>query len=145
MAIPVIKKSFSPVAKQKEKNLLETAMPGMSHVLSGKKRVSRKKLKSVNRNAAERTLAKISKMPKAATHPENSQMSTDSQRAGRNGCGRAESVPTANRKTFESTSMIKQRLRSFLEKVPLKEVGPTFCPTFISQQFESRTTSWLQH
>ena len=137
VAIPVIKKYILPVAKQVGKNLLEFALPEMSNVLSGKKRVSRKMLKSVVQYTAERTLAKDSKKLKAATHPESSQTSTEPQRAGRNGGGRAVQPPIE--KGLKQPHLIKQRLRSFLEKVPQKEVGPIFCPKFNSQQFESRT------
>ena len=57
VAFPVIKKHILPSAKQMGKNLLEAALPEMGQVLSGKKRVSRKMLKSVVQNTAEQTLA----------------------------------------------------------------------------------------
>ena len=120
VAIPVIKKYILPVAKQVGKNLLESALPEMSNVLSGKKRVSRKMLKSVVQNTAERTLAKNSKKLKAATHPESSQTSTEPQRAGRNGGGRAGSGPTANRKRFKATSSDKTTTSLISGKSPAK-------------------------
>ena len=42
VAIPVIKKYILPVAKQVGKNLLESALPEMSNVLSGKNELAGK-------------------------------------------------------------------------------------------------------
>ena len=123
----MIEKYILPVAKQVGNNLLESALPEMSNVLSVKKRVSRKMLKSVVQNTAERTLAKDSKKLKAATHPESSQTSTVQQWAGRTAAGERRAVQPPIENFLKQPHLIKQRLRSFLEKVTQKEVGPIFC------------------
>ena len=144
VAIPVIKKYILLAAKV-GKSLFEAALPEMGQVLSGNKRVSRKTLKSVVQNSAEQTLAENSKMLKATKQSEGSQKTTDFQRAGRNGGVRAGSGRTANRKRFRATSSDKTTTSLISGKSPATEVGPIFCPKFNSQQFESRTASWLLH
>ena len=103
VAIPVVRKYILPVAKQVGRNLLEAALPQIGHVLSGKKRVSRKTLKQVAQNTAQKTFAKSGKMLKATT-----QMDTERapRRAGRSGVERAGSARSGSRKRLKSTSFI---------------------------------------
>lgn len=61
VAIPLVKKYVLPVAKQVGKNLLETAIPEIGQVLTGKRKPSRKLFQHVARNTAKKTLQ--SKLP----------------------------------------------------------------------------------
>lgn len=105
VAIPVVRKYILPVAKQVGKNLLEAALPQIGHVLSGKKRVSRKMLKQVAQNTAEQTFAKNAKMLKAPNQLDSRQAP---RRAGRDGGGgSARSPANTSRKRLKATSSDK--------------------------------------
>lgn len=106
VAIPVVRKYILPVAKQVGRNLLEAALPQIGHVLSGKKRVSRKTLKQVAQNTAQKTFAKSGKMLKATTQMDTDRACAAPRRAGRSGVERAGSARSASRKRLKSTSFI---------------------------------------
>ena len=56
VAIPLVRKYVLPVAKQVGKNLLETAVPEIGQVLTGKKKPSRKLLANLAKRAAIETV-----------------------------------------------------------------------------------------
>ena len=58
VAIPLVRKYVLPVAREVGKNLLETAIPGIGDVLTGKKKPNRKLLASVAKKTAAKTMSK---------------------------------------------------------------------------------------
>ena len=58
VAIPLVRKYVLPVARQVGKNLLETALPEIGDVLTGKKKPNRKLLASVAKKTAAKTMSK---------------------------------------------------------------------------------------
>ena len=58
VAIPLVRKYVLPVARQVGKNLLETAIPEIGDVLTGKKKPNRKLLASVAKKTAAKTMSK---------------------------------------------------------------------------------------
>ena len=56
VAIPLVRKYILPVAKQVGKNLIESAVPEIGHILAGKKKPSRKLLTNVAKRAAIETV-----------------------------------------------------------------------------------------
>ena len=58
VAIPLVRKYVLPVARQVGKNLLETAIPEIGDVLTGKKKPNRKLLASVAKKTAVKTMSK---------------------------------------------------------------------------------------
>ena len=58
VAIPLVRKYVLPVARQVGKKLLETAIPEIGDVLTGKKKPNRKLLASVAKKTAVKTMSK---------------------------------------------------------------------------------------
>ena len=58
VAIPLVRKYVLPVARQVGKNLLETAIPEIGDVLTGRKKPNRKLLASVAKKTAAKTMSK---------------------------------------------------------------------------------------
>ena len=56
VAIPLVRKYILPVAKQVGKNLIESTVPEIGHILAGKKKPSRKLLTNVAKRAAIETV-----------------------------------------------------------------------------------------
>ena len=124
VAIPLVRKYVLPVARQVGKNLLETAIPEVGDVLTGKKKPNRKLLTNVAKKTAAKTLSK--NLPAGvALRPGGGERKPGAARRATNGSVGGGERPVAalvNRKRNSSTSSSR--------KTAAKEVGPTFCLKF---------------
>ena len=101
VAIPLVRKYILPVAKQVGKNLIESAVPEIGHILAGKKEPSRKLLTNVAKRASIETVkTNLPSVHETSNNPHQ---------------------------TRESEVIVVQ---AFQRKQAPKEVGPTFCLKF---------------
>ena len=110
VAIPLVRKYVLPVARQVGKNLLETAIPEIGDVLSGKKKPNRKLLASVAKKTAAKTMSK--NLPAGvALHPGGGERKPGAARRATNGSVGGGERPVAglvNRKRNSSTSISRK-------------------------------------
>ena len=116
VAIPLVRKYVLPVAKQVGKNLIESAVPEIGQILSGKKKPSRKLLTNVAKRAAIETV-KTNLPSGVALRPgggvgERKPGPQRSAAKAKNGVTRNVKQSSGNRKRSNSLSSISKKARA---------------------------------
>ena len=136
VAIPLVRKYILPVAKQVSKNLIESAVPEIGQILTGRKKPSRKLLTNVIKRTALKTVK--TNLPSGITlrpgggelkpGPRRSATASGSpDRGGRRRQRPKELHETSNYHRGIESEVIFQ---TFQQKPAPREVGPTFCLKF---------------
>ena len=117
VAIPLVRKYVLPVAKQVGRNLIESAVPEIGHILAGKKKPSRKLLTNVAKRAAIETVktnlpSGVALRPSGGVGGERKPGPQRSAVKVKDGVTRNDKQSSSNRKRSNSLSSISKKARA---------------------------------